>query len=239
LKRALKWLVGIAAAVVLLAIVAAIALPYLVDTPRVQALIATNASQAVGRPVKFTSLSIALFPLPAVELHKLEIADDPQFGTAPFLTLETLAPPKVELRIVGGPPAAGADLARRFRMVRYLGPLSDEELDKEASTWTCFVHPLFCYARGCSTKLAIALSWQIPILTTPQGCRGYTWREGSLPSADTPEAFARLALRLAEPEPAAQKEVAAIVRSAPTLNQVAALVRGALLSGGAIEDIGG
>ena len=88
MKRALKWLVGIAAAVVLLAIVAAIALPYLVDNTRVQALIASNASQAVGRPVKFTSLSIALFPLPAVELHKLEIAEDPQFGAAPFLTLE-------------------------------------------------------------------------------------------------------------------------------------------------------
>ena len=72
MKRALKWLVGIVAAVVLLAIVAAIALPYLVDNTRVQALIASNASQAVGRPVKFTSLSIALFPLPAVELHKLE-----------------------------------------------------------------------------------------------------------------------------------------------------------------------
>jgi AsmA family/AsmA-like C-terminal region len=89
LKRALKWLVGIAAAIVLLAIVAAIALPYLVDTPRVHALIATNASQAVGRPVTYASLSIAIFPLPAVELHKLEIAEDPQFGTTPFLTLET------------------------------------------------------------------------------------------------------------------------------------------------------
>jgi len=89
LKRALKWLLGIAAVVVLLVIAAAIALPYLVDTPRVHALIATNASQAVGRPVKYSSLSVALFPLPAVELHKLEIAEDPQFGTTPFLTLET------------------------------------------------------------------------------------------------------------------------------------------------------
>jgi hypothetical protein len=161
-------------------------------------------------------------------------------GLIQFLeVLETLAPPEIEVRVVGGPSAAGAELAKRFRLVRYLGALSDEELDQEASTWTCLVHPLFCYARGCSTKLAVALSWQIPVLTTPQGCRGYTWREGSLPSADTPEAFARLALRLADPEPAAQKEVAAIVRSAPTLNDVAALVRGALLSGGAIKDVGG
>jgi hypothetical protein len=161
-------------------------------------------------------------------------------GLIQFLeALETLAPAGIEVRVVGGPPAAGAGLAKRFRLVRYLGALTDEALDKEASTWTCLVHPLFCYARGCSTKLAVALSWQIPVLTTPQGCRGYTWREGSLPVADTPEAFARLALRLADPEPTAQKEVAVIVRSAPTLNDVAALVRGALLSGGAIKEIGG
>jgi hypothetical protein len=89
LKRALKWLIGIGAVVVLLLIVAAIALPRLLDTPRVQAMIATNAAQAIGRPVKFESLSVRLIPLPAVELHKLEVAEDPQFGTSPFLTLET------------------------------------------------------------------------------------------------------------------------------------------------------
>jgi len=89
LKRALKWLVGIGAVVVLLLVVAAIALPRLVDTPRVQAMIASSAAQAIGRPVKFESLSVGLFPLPSIELHKLEVAEDPQFGTAPFLALET------------------------------------------------------------------------------------------------------------------------------------------------------
>src|SRR6266478_5164116 len=80
---------GIEAVVVLLLVVAAIALPRLVDTPRVQAMIAASAAQAIGRPVKFESLSVALFPLPAVELHKLEVAEDPEFGTTPFITLET------------------------------------------------------------------------------------------------------------------------------------------------------
>ncbi len=55
MKRALAWVAGIAAAVVLLVIAAAVALPYLIDTPRVQALIVSTASQALGRPVKFTS----------------------------------------------------------------------------------------------------------------------------------------------------------------------------------------
>lgn len=89
MKRALKWLGVLVAVVVLLAIVAAVALPRLIDTPRVQAMIASSAAQAVGRPVKFASLSVGLFPLPSIELHKLEVAEDPQFGSAPFLTLET------------------------------------------------------------------------------------------------------------------------------------------------------
>jgi AsmA protein len=72
-----------------LAIAALLAVPYLVDLPRVQALIVTNASQAVGRPVKFRSMSVAVLPLPAVELHGVEIAEDPQFGTEPFLRLDT------------------------------------------------------------------------------------------------------------------------------------------------------
>jgi hypothetical protein len=163
-------------------------------------------------------------------------------GLVRFLeALEPLAPPMLEVRVVGGPPAAGAELAQRFRLVRYLGALSDEELDKEASTWVCFVHPLFYFARGCSMKLAVALSWQIPVVTTPAGCRGYRWREGSLPVADTPEALARLALRFADPgtAAAARKEVAAIARSAPTIDDVAALVCGALLSPGAFGEIGG
>ena len=89
MKRALKWLGIVGGVVVLLTIAAALALPRLIDTPRVQAMIATSAAQAVGRPVKFASLSVSLFPLPSIELHKLEVAEDPQFGTTAFLTLET------------------------------------------------------------------------------------------------------------------------------------------------------
>ena len=89
MKRALKWLGILVAAIVVLTIVAALVLPRLIDTPRVQAMIANSAAQAVGRPVKFESLSVSIFPLPSIELHKLEVAEDPQFGAAPFLTLET------------------------------------------------------------------------------------------------------------------------------------------------------
>jgi AsmA protein len=85
----MKWVLGIAAAIVVLAIVALAAVPYLVDTPRIQAYIASNATQTLGRPVKFSSVSVRVLPLPAVELHELEVAEDPKFGTSPFLKLKT------------------------------------------------------------------------------------------------------------------------------------------------------
>src|SRR6202030_3441853 len=145
-------------------------------------------------------------------------------GLIRFLqALEPLAPENVELRLVGGPTAVGKELAERFRSVRYLGPLSNEHLDGEAATWSCFVHPLFCYARGCSTKLAVALSWQIPIATTAAGCRGYVWRDGVLPLAETPDLLARLALRLTQHEAGleARGQIQAIADSMPGVDQVA------------------
>lgn len=85
----MKWILVGVAAIVVLAIAALLALPYFVDLPRVQALIATNASQALGRPVKFAAMRISALPLPAVELQGLEIAEDPQFGKEPFVRLQT------------------------------------------------------------------------------------------------------------------------------------------------------
>jgi AsmA-like protein len=88
-RQVAQWTLVVVAAVAVLAIAAAVALPYLVDTPRVQALIASNASRSLGRPVTFSSVSVRLFPLPAVELHDLKVADDSRFGGAPFVTLDS------------------------------------------------------------------------------------------------------------------------------------------------------
>ena len=93
----MKWVLGIVAAIVLLAIAALVAVPYLVDTPRIQAYIAASATQALGRSVKFSSLSLRALPLPAVVLHDLEVAEDPRFGAAPFLKLKT---GRINLRVL-------------------------------------------------------------------------------------------------------------------------------------------
>ncbi len=83
----MKWaLIGVGALVVLaLALLAAV--PYLVDLPQNQALIAQSATHALGRPVKFSSLSLSVLPLPAVVLKDLQVAEDPRFGTGPFLSV--------------------------------------------------------------------------------------------------------------------------------------------------------
>ncbi|HEX6209460.1 MAG TPA: AsmA family protein [Methylomirabilota bacterium] len=97
MPRWVKWLLGVVAVLLLLAVGAVAALPYLVDTPRIQAYIATTATQALGRPVRFSSVSLRVLPLPAVELHGLEVAEDPKFGTAPFLKLDV---GQVRLRVL-------------------------------------------------------------------------------------------------------------------------------------------
>jgi len=156
-------------------------------------------------------------------------------GLEQFLVaFERLASPALRVHVVGGPEASGRSLAGRFRSVRYLGPLDDRALESEASTWSAFVHPLFCFARGCSTKLAIVLGWRIPVVTTAAGARGYTWREGVMPVADSPESLARLACDMTDRSTAilAREEIAAIARSCPTTEEIGRIIEHALRGAG-------
>ena len=146
--------------------------------------------------------------------------------------LEPLAPAGMRFRLVGGPVPQGRALAERFQCVDFLGPLDDAALRAEAVTWSCFVHPMFCYARGCSTKLAVALAWRLPVATTPAGARGYLWSRGSLPFAETPRALAELTVSMLDPQTAeaARREIDTVAASCPTFHDVAADLRAALLS---------
>jgi len=84
----MKWVLIGLGGFLLLAVAFLAALPSLLDAPKIQAAIAHSASQALGRPVRFASLSFSLLPLPALRLTELSVAEDPKFGTAPFLTVE-------------------------------------------------------------------------------------------------------------------------------------------------------
>jgi len=93
----------------------------------------------------------------------------------------------VEIRLVGGPEAIGNQLAKNYKQVNYLGELPDAELEKEVATWSILLSPVWWYSTGASTKLAKAISWGIPIVTTTAGMRGYKWNNGNLLIANTPQ----------------------------------------------------
>lgn len=148
-------------------------------------------------------------------------------GIALFCRALEAAGAPARLRLIGRPEHCGRELAREFRAVEYLGGLSDEEFEAEARTWSAFVNPIFCYARGCSTKLAVPLGWQLPVATTRAGARGYWWDETLVPLAENPSGLAVLAMRLAG-DPAARDNVARLAARSPQLPELAATIRAAL-----------
>ncbi len=78
----------IAAVVLVLLVVATLAaLPWFLNTPAFHAYVSQSAAHALGRPVKFASLSISPFPLPTVRLRGLQVGEDPAFGPDPFVTV--------------------------------------------------------------------------------------------------------------------------------------------------------
>lgn len=135
-----------------------------------------------------------------------------------------------QLRIIGGPNRVGDKLARQYPFIDYLGPLADSDVKQEVSTWCAFMHPLFCWARGCSTKLAVAIAWKLPIIATPAGCRGYSWGAGDLPLAASPREFVRLSNECCSVARAMEVRTAVerIAGSMPSINEVALDMQGHL-----------
>lgn len=142
--------------------------------------------------------------------------------------LAAARPGKMRLRIVSYSHAVVADLATRHPFVDNLGPLEKPgAVEAEAATWNAFVHPIFCYAMGCSTKLATGLTWGLPVLTSTAGLRGYAWNDGQLPRHETPSSLARAALEILNSDHARQQreEVLKAVQSAPQIHTVAAQLK--------------
>lgn len=151
------------------------------------------------------------------------------------LCAAALAP---RVRVVGGPAVIGEWLARHYPCVDYVGALDDHALTQEASGWNAFLHPMFYLARGCSTKLATGLAWQIPVVTTVPGLRGYVWREGGPVIADTPDTFVAASLQMLDRQAAseARTRVMAASASTPTLADNALRMRRLLGLTGAGDD---
>ncbi len=81
-KRSLKrWILPVAA----LALAAAIVAPPLINLNRVHTRIADSISQAIGRPVRMSSIKLRLLPRPGFEIADFVVEDDPAFGAEPIL----------------------------------------------------------------------------------------------------------------------------------------------------------
>ena len=85
MKRALK-IIGI---VVALIIVILVALPFVINVNSFRPKIEAEATDALGRQVKVGNLSLSILS-GSVTADNISIADDPAFGTAPFVTAKSL-----------------------------------------------------------------------------------------------------------------------------------------------------
>jgi hypothetical protein len=150
--------------------------------------------------------------------------------------LASRATGRLRIRVVGRPDETGQWLAGNYPVVDYLGPLDDAALAAEAASWNAVIHPIFCYARGCSTKLAIAAGWHIPVVTTTMGHRGYEWRDGGPIVADEPGRFADECLRLLSLDvaAAARERIVKMACSSPTIEENSLRLR-ALLNCNAVD----
>jgi AsmA protein len=84
-----KTVLKVIGIVVALLIVVAIALPFLVNVNSFRPQIESNLSSSLGRPVKVGNLRLGIFS-GSVGADQLSIADDPKFGSAPFIQAKTL-----------------------------------------------------------------------------------------------------------------------------------------------------
>ena len=85
----MKTVVKVVGIVVALLIVAAIAVPFLVNVNSFRPQIESNLSSALGRPVKVGNLSLSILS-GSVEANQLSIADDPKFSSSPFIQAKSL-----------------------------------------------------------------------------------------------------------------------------------------------------
>lgn len=83
--KALKWIAIVVVALILLLFI----IPFLIPVNKFKPTIEAKAAAALGRQVKLGNLSLSLLT-GSLGVDDLSIADDPKFGTNPFLTAKSL-----------------------------------------------------------------------------------------------------------------------------------------------------
>jgi AsmA protein len=83
--KALKWIAIVVVALIVLLFI----IPFLIPVNKFKPTIEAKAAAALGRQVKLGNLSLSLLT-GSLGVDDLSIADDPKFGTNPFLTAKSL-----------------------------------------------------------------------------------------------------------------------------------------------------
>jgi AsmA protein len=83
-----RWIL-IASAVVVAVLLAAVALPFLIDVNTFRPMLETRASQVVGRTVKLGTLKLSVFSGKLLA-DDVEVSDDPAFSKSAFLTAKSV-----------------------------------------------------------------------------------------------------------------------------------------------------
>ena len=74
---------------ILLVVVILLVAPAFINANRYHSLVQAQLEKALGRPVSFGDMHLSLLP-PKVGMDKLQIGEDPRFGTSPFVQVSTL-----------------------------------------------------------------------------------------------------------------------------------------------------
>src|SRR5215472_4832527 len=85
----MKKLFYIVGGIVLVTVIAAVALPFLVDVNHFRPQIEAKLQEALGRQVKIGDMHLSLLA-GGVSVEDIAIGEDPGFGSAPFLTAKSL-----------------------------------------------------------------------------------------------------------------------------------------------------
>jgi AsmA protein len=92
MKKTLKIITGLLAAVAILIVLAAVVLPMIVDPNDYRDEIAARAEAATGRPMQIEGeLRLSVIPWLGVEIGRVSVGNPAGFGEAPFLVVESAA----------------------------------------------------------------------------------------------------------------------------------------------------
>lgn len=84
-KRRALWVLA-----AVLAVVALVLTPPLIQVNRLRRRIATSMSQSLGRPVHMDRVTLNVLPVPGFTLENLVVSEDPSFGSEPVIRAESV-----------------------------------------------------------------------------------------------------------------------------------------------------